>query len=307
MPQLDFEVNPQLTGLSLAYQNENYIADLISKRIPVTTRTFKYRKYNKDLNLQLPDTAVGDSSDPEKVKFKSTLEYQTVRGDALLDDIPKVDIDDAKGNAVSLQFDSTEFLTNIFNACREKRLADLLGNPATYNGNSKTLSSSEKISNASSDAVTLISDGMDKCWLPPNTMILSRQAFSALRKNPSIVAGCNRNSGDKGIAKLDDIKELFGLDNIYIGTSVSNTAKRGQQPNFVNLWGNDIILAYINPNAGLTKGLSFIATGEFGTRQISTGFDGKAGVSGVQYVKIAEQLADVILAADCGYLLKSVI
>ena len=46
---------------------------------------------------------------------------------------------------------------------------------------------------------------------------------------------------------------------------------------------------------------------EQGSREISEGFNGKSGVRGVHYVKIAEQLKDKVLAPDCGYLLKNVI
>lgn len=300
----DFQVNAELTGLSLAYTNPLYIADNIFKRITVETSMFKYRKYAKDLTLQLPDAKIGPSSDPNKVTFKSELLTDSVDGYSLVDDIPQTEIDDANGNAENLVQDSTEFLTNVFAACREKRLADLLGNPETYAGNSKTLTSKEKFTNADSDAWGMIQDAIDATWLPANTLIMSRQVFSKLRRNPSIKDGCNKQNG---AVNLNDLKELFSVDNIFIGTAKSNTAKRGAQADIVNLWGNDIIAAYINPSANLKKGLTFGLTAEQGTREISEGFDGKAGVRGVKYIKIAEQLKDKILAPDCGYLLKGVI
>lgn len=300
----DFQVNAELTGLSLAYTNPLYIADKIFKRVPVETSMFKYREYAKDLTLQLPNAEVGDSSDPNKVSFKSKLLTDSVVGYSLVDDIPQTEIDDANGNKENLMQDSTEFLSNVFAACREKRLADLLGDTSTYQGNSKTVPAKDKFTNADSDAWGMIQDAIDSTWLPANTLIMSRQVFSKLRRNPSIKDGCNKQDG---AVNLNDLKELFSVDNIFIGTARSNTAKRGAQADIVNLWGNDVIAAYINPSANLKKGLTFGITAEQGSREISTGFEGRAGVRGVHYVKIAEQLKDKILAPDCGYLLKGVI
>lgn len=300
----DFQVNPELTGLSLAYTNPLYIADKIFRRVPTETSVFKYREYEKDLTLQLPNDEVGESSDPNQVKFKSKLLTDSVKGYSLVDDIPQTEIEDAKGNKENLVQDSTEFLTNVFLACREKRLADMLGDVNTYKGNAKTVATKDKITNDDTDAWGMIQDAIDALWLPANTLILSRQVFSKLRRNPSIRSGCNKQDG---AVNLNDLKELFSVDNILIGSAKSNTAKRGAQADIVNLWGNDIIALYINPTATPKKGLTFGLTMEQGSREISEGFNGKSGVRGVHYVKIAEQLKDKVLAPDCGYLLKNVI
>ena len=88
---------------------------------------------------------------------------------------------------------------------------------------------------------------------------------------------------------------------------MANTAKRNQTASYVNIWGNDIILAYINPNATLDNGVTFGLKAERGEREISTGFDAKRGVRGVEYIKIANEEKDLIVCPDCGYLLKGVI
>lgn len=306
MTTLTYHADPMLTGLSLAYTNNEYIADKIFKRVPVNTESFKYKKYKKSLNLQLPDTRVGETGEPNEVKFEHEKLTASVEGHSLIERIPETSKQEAQAENETLMISATNFLTNVFLGAREKRLADLLQDTGNYGGNYKSLTSGEKFTNANSDAFGIVDDACQKTWFKPNVIIGGRTAINALRRNPYVVKAANRNSGDSGKATLQDLKDLFEVDNIYVGNSVANLAKLGQSANFVNTWGNDIILAYINPSANINYDVTFGITAEVGKREISTAFDGEKGVRGVHCVKIAEQLKDVIIAPDCGYLLKGV-
>lgn len=306
MTTIQYTADPMLTGLTLAYTNNDYIADKIFKRDPVTTKEFKYKKYLKSLNLQLPDTLVGETGEPNEVKFKYEKLIDSVEGHSLIERIPKTSIEEAAAEKENLTIAATEFLTNVFLGAREKRIADLLQDTSNYDGNSKTLTASQKFTNADVNAFKIVDDAAQNIWFKPNVMIGGRTAINALRRNPFVVKAANRNSGDSGKATLQDLKDVFEIDNIFVGNSVANLAKLGQSANFVNTWGNNIILAYINPSANINYGITFGLTAELGKREISTAFDGEKGVRGVHSVKIAEQYKDIIIAPDCGYLIKGV-
>lgn len=302
----EYTADAQLTGISLAYTNPEYIADKIFKRVPVSTESFKYKKYDKSLNLQLPDSSVGETSLPNEVKFKHDKVTASVRSDALIDYISQTAVEEAGAESENLFTTSTEFLTDVFYACREKRLADLLQDANNYNGNAKTLATSEKFTATGVNAFNVIDEAMDKVWFKPNVMVGSRGAINALRRNPYVVKAANRNSGDAGKATLADLKDLFELQDIFVGNSVVNTSKRGQTDNFVNTWGNAIMLLYIAPQATITHGLTFGFTAEKGKRAVTKAFDSERGVRGVHCIKVAEQKADVIIAPECGYLISNV-
>ena len=302
----NYTAHEQLTGVSLAYSNNSYIADKIFKRIAVPTETFGYKKYDKSLNLQVPDTYVGDKGLPNQVEFKHEALTASLRNDALIEYISQNSIDEAKADKENLFTTSTEFLTDVFMACREKRLADMLQNTANYGSNYKQLSSTEKFSLENVNAFKIVDEAMDKVWFKPNVLVGGRNAINALRRNPYVVKAANRNSGDSGKATIQDLKDIFELDNVYVGNSIVNTSKKGQADNFVNAWGNAIMLLYINPVADVKHGITFGLTAEKGKRTISTSFDGERGVRGVHGIKIAEQIEDVIVAPDCGYLILNV-
>lgn len=304
---IEFEVSEELTGITLAYANKDFIADRIFHRVPVGTSTFSYNQYKKDLNLQLPETLVGDSGIPNSVDFASEKKYATVRGDALIDEIPQSKISDSKLSIEDLQGDSVEMLTNVFLACREKRLADLLSDETVYNGNSKTLTNDEKLTDTSVDLLSMIEDTRLKCWFEPNTIIMSRAVYSYVRRNQSLVSAFHKNLNSHGLLLGEELKDVLQVENVFVGMGVANTKKRGQTPSYANLWGNNIILAYINPKAKLDKDMTFGLTAEMGSRKVFIGFNGIPGTDGVNYVKISEKITDVITCPDCGYLLKNVI
>lgn len=302
----EYTADATLTGISLAYRNTEYIADKVFKRVPVATENFKYKKYDKSLNLMLPDSTVGDVGKPNEVKFKHEKITASVRGDALVDYISQCDIEEAGAEGENLFTTATEALTDTFLACREKRFADLLQDANSYNGNVKTLTNSEKFTLANVDAFDIVDGVTDNVWFKPNVMVGSRRAINALRRNSYVVKAANRNSGDSGKATLQDLKDIFELNEIYVGNSWVNTSKRGQTDNFVNTWGNAIMLLYINPSAVINHGLTFGLTAEKGKRKITKMFDGERGTDGVHCIKISERIGDVIVAPDCGYLIKNI-
>lgn len=306
MATITYNAHPMLTGLSLAHTNEDYIADKIFHRVPTDAATFEYKKYLKSLNLQLPNSRIGETGEPEEVNFKYQDITSKVEDHALISRIPEKSNKEAAADNEKLFVSSTKFLTNVFLGIREKNLADLLQDTSNYDGNYQTLTSGQTFTNSNVNAFDIVDEACQKTWFKPNVMIGGRTAINALRKNPYVVKAANRNSGDSGKATLQDLKDIFELKEIYVGNSVANLAKLGQAANYVNTWGNDIIVAYINPDADLDNDISFGLTAELGKREISTGFDGEKGVRGVHYIKIAEQRKDVIIAPDCGFLIKGV-
>lgn len=306
MTVIKYTADPMLTGLTLAYTNNDYIADKIFQRVSVTTETFKYKKYLKSLNLQVPDTLVGDTGEPNEVKFECEKLTETVDGHSLIERIPQTSKQEAAAENEDIMTKTTNFLTNVFLGAREKKVADIMQDINNYDGNYKILTTNEKFTKADVDAFDIVDDACDKVWFKPNCIIGGRTAIKALRKNPYVVKAANRNSGDSGKVTLQDLKDLFEVDNIFVGNSVANLSRRGQSANYVNTWGNDIILAYINPSANIDYDITFGVTAELGKREILTAFDGEKGVRGVHCVKIAEQYKDVIIAPDCGYLIKGV-
>ncbi len=301
-----YTAEAELTGVALSYKNKSYIADKIFKSVPVSTSSFKYLIYDKSLNLQLPETAIGSTGKPNEVDFGGEKRTESVKDNSLTVYIPKDAVEEAEKDGEDIFTRKTEFLTNIFDACREKRVADLLQNEKNYGSNVKMLGKDEKFTSKDVNAFDIVDTAAAEVWFKPNIMIGSRKAINALRKNPAVVKAANHNDGDSGKASIQDLKEMFELDDVLVGESLVNTSKKGQVANYVGAWGNAIILVYINRTADTSGGITFGFTAEKGKREVYKHFDEERGIKGVYGVKIAEQKTDIIVAPDCGYLIKNV-
>ncbi|NCJ06679.1 phage capsid protein [Synechococcales cyanobacterium C] len=304
-----FPINEQQTAIAIAYRNESYIADMVLPKIPpVQVEEFTWLKFKFDESFTIPDTRVGRKSRPNEVEM--TVEEQTSRTqDYGLDDvIPQNDIDNASTqpgyDPVSR---ATEWLTDLIQLDREKRVSDLVFNLNTYpSGQRDTLSGSSQFSHADSDPIGVIMNALDAVVMRPNFMVIGRAAFSALVRNPKIVKAFHGNEGDSGVATRQLLADLFELSRgVAVGEAWSNTAKKGQTPSVTRLWGKHIALLHINPLADNQRGSSFGYTVPKGTMVAGQMPEPHAGLRGGVRVRVGESCKEIVAAPDFGYYLQN--
>lgn len=304
-----FVINNELTAVSLAYMNKRHIADKIFPRVPVSTASFKYEVYPKESFFTVPETLMGRKGSANEVDLKSKEETASVKPHGLKEYVPYADIEAAQQVGKT---DPTEKVTlqvsNLLSLSREKRVADKFNNAANFGG-SQILSGASQFNATGSDPIKTICDAIDSMIVAPNKAVTSRLAMSALVRNPAIVKAYNANSGDSGIVPYSYIAELFGLDEILVGDALINANKKGQAVSLTGVWGNIFALYYTDPLADLQSGgLTFGLTGEYVERQVFETDDANKGTGkGSKLIKVEEQVEELIIAPDCGYLLKNVI
>jgi hypothetical protein len=187
-----FPVNPQLTAIAIAYRNPAaaMIADLVLPRRP-TAKKFTYTRYSAEQGYTIPDTRVGRKSEPTQVDFGGTPVNDEVFDYGLDDTIPNDEIEafnampKARGAASPDQV-SAMMLTHLLGLDRERRVAALIFNAASYAGaNSEALVGTAQWNDtANSDPVAKIGDSIDKPLIRPNTLVLGRAVWTTLRSKP---------------------------------------------------------------------------------------------------------------------------
>jgi len=307
MSKAPFPVDPYLTGIALAYKNRALIADAVLPRMepPYTKETFKYSKWTLAEGFTLPDTKVGRKSAPSEVEFTAT-EVPDSTQDYGLDDI--VPFTDEMNASPSLDPGgrATEGLTDLILLDREKRVADLVFNNNTYpSGNKATLSGNSQWSDfTNSDPIAAITTALDVPIIRPNTMVIGRAAYSVLARHPKIVAavaGMTTTAG-AGIARRGQIAELFELEEVLVGESFVNTAKKGQTATMARIWGKNCALLYRDRlAAGSTGRVTFGWTAQFGTRVAGQMEEPKIGLRGSSRYRVGESVKEVIAANDVAY------
>lgn len=303
-----FPVDTELTAIAVAYKNDKFIADEVLPRVPVGKQSFKHRLYSLASGLTIPETRVGRISAPNRVEFGFTESSSSTEDNGLDDGIPRSDIDNAPAN-YSPQGHATEMLTNLIMLDREKRVADMVFGAANYGSSNKaTLSGTSQWSDhTDSDPITAILTALDSCVMRPNIAVLGNAVWTKVRTHPKVVKATNRNSGDAGVAARAAVAEMLELDEILVGQGWYNSAKPGQTPTAVRLWGKFAAFLYRDRLADTRGGTTFGYTAQWGDRVSGQWEDKDIGLHGGVRVRVGESVKELITANDLGYLFSAAV
>jgi len=312
MTTAPFPVDRRRTAISIAFDNNELIADRVFVRVPSNGSRFTWRKYKPGETYALQDTLVGRTSKPNEVEFGFD-EYESNTEDHGLEAlIPQNDIDNAPQGYDPVD-SSTRRTTNYVLLRREKRVADMVANLSNYSPqNVTTLTGTNRFTNytinpllpgSESDPVGVISNRLKSMLRRANTMVLSEDGFDTLSRHPKMVAAFHGNDGNSGVVTVDFIQRLFRLREVVIGgawASLTPGSDARGTANITRLWGNDLALIYKDPTANLTEGLTWGMTAQWKTRITNTRFDPDIGLEGGQRVRVGEHVKEVVTAPEFG-------
>jgi hypothetical protein len=308
-----FTVNPTLSAIVAAYLNRALIADAVLPRVtPVGTRQFRYTLFPQGEMLTLPDTRVGRRGRPNVVEFSGSETPASVTDYGLEDEIPADDIAQAAaaGNpALAGPVErAVEWLTELVALDREVRVAGVVFNPATYAAANKVqLAGATQWSDPASNPIAAIEENLESVLMRPNVAVFGGQTWSALRRHPAVVKAVNKTSGDTGLVSREDFAEMFELEEVLVGRSMVNTAKRGQAQTLARTWGKHAAFIHRNRLADRDRGVSFGYTVPFGPAIAGTREDAGVGLRGATIARVGESVCELITAADAAYFFENAV
>ena len=260
---------------------------------------------------------VGRKGVPNEVQFGATEVGGFVKDYGLDDLVPNEDLNSAPPGYDPLGR-AVEGTSELIALDREKRVADLVFNTATYPAaNRATLSGTSQWSDyTNSDPYSAIMAARDGMLMPFNTGIIGRLAWSKLRVHPKITAalapssnGNSSTSNAQGApATLQAVADLLELDRILVGESWVNTAKPGQTASLARIWGKHMALLHLNPIASIRgNAITFGYTAEYGNRVSGSIPEPKVGLRGAQRVRVGESVNEIVCASDVGYYFQNIV
>jgi hypothetical protein len=306
-----FPVNPTLTAVAIGYQNpeSGLIADRVLPRIP-TGKKFNWTKYDAAQGFTVPNTLVGRKSEPTVVDFGGTPQNDEVADYGLDDIIPNDEIEafdampkPSSGGPISPETLSTMMLTGLVQLDREIRVASMVFNNASYGAANKVtlVGNAQWSDKVNSDPADAILAAMDSTLVRPNKFAMGRQVATKLRQHPKIVQGVFGSAQTSGIVSMQQLRDYLELDEILVGASFVNTARKGQPANYVRVWGKSALLFYSNTLAAQTMQPTFGFTAQFGDRVAGSMDEPKMGLSGSKRVRSGEKVKEVLSATDCAF------
>ena len=91
-----------------------------------------------------------------------------------------------------------------------------------------------------------------------NTLVLDEDSYQIVRRHPVLLDLYKYTQG--GILADDQLRAVFQVDQLWRARGIKNNAKEAATASVVNIWGNNALLARVQPGISLqtaTFGLSF--------------------------------------------------
>jgi hypothetical protein len=252
----DLHIDQALSNVSIKKKNASFVGEKLFTPLMVNKDSNLYFKYGKqDFRLFNTIRSAGsrakqvewivEKSDPYFTKEHS-LEMQLV--------------DEVRDNAddpIKYDADSVEILTNMLMLDLEKNLADIAQNSGNYDpAHTEDLSGDNRWddfihSNPLSKIREMKEAIRSKIFQYPNTMIVASNVHTKLIDHPVIVDRIKYTQ--LGITTEQLLAKLFEIDNYLVAGGGYISSAEGQAEVQANIWDKTVILAYVNPSAGIKQ------------------------------------------------------
>ena len=297
-------VDAVLTNLAAGYINDEFIADSILPRVPVTKEGGKVPLFGKAQFIEhRTERAIRGATnvrDPEGVK---TIDYVLTEYDIA------TRLDYREKQEADFQIDAVETANTmeILRLGHELRVARMVQNPATYApGNSIALAGADQFTDPASDPLGVVLDAKAavraKIVREPNTMWMGYSTYLTLLRHPQLVGLLSTNK-DR-ILTDDELKRFFRVDNLIVGKAVSST----DGETVTDIWGDNMGLTY---TARATDGQRSYRVPSFGYTLVKQGWpqvdrypDAQSGGK-VEFIRATEINDAFVLSNGAGYLISN--
>ena len=297
-------VDPVLTSLSTGYTNAELVGSVLFPFAPVDKEGGKIPRFGKEAFMAYEtERAVGADSNLGKLGSINPLDFALEEHDLGIP-VDYREQEESWDNA--LRRANSQSLAGM-RLVHEIKTAAISTNPANYAvGNKLALAGENKFSHANSDPEAVINAAKDaisdKVVLEPNTMLIGALAWRALKGNAKLKAILSDNA--KRLVRLDDLREIFEIQNIVIGRGVKTTDKGVAS----KIWGNNIVLAYVPAAQSGAESDSRVPS--YGYTLRKRGYPQadqytKAGGK-VTVVRNTDIYQPLLMGAEAGYLLSEV-
>jgi len=317
---VDYRRTEVLTNLAIGIKNPENVYPVLFPEVPVSTETVMVPKGNTDY-LVLYDTERADGARSNRImkskdgSFKVNLSehdlecpidwkkkgiVKNIDGSFKEEDETRVMGEKAAGIRV------VKFGIELSKEYKAAMLAQDLSNYAASN-QLVIASPEDKFSDPDSDVLGIIEGGRTQLiegpGVEPNTCIINYATYSALRKHPQIkalLAGTERKVINKKV-----LADLLGFETLKVGQARVKDTLSGE---LVNLWGNNMIMAYIPPRDKrdlYEPNFGFSIVDMRPTSTYSDEYDEKGSKVGL--VRHTETREIVLADSTAGYIIKDTI
>lgn len=251
-------IDQVLTNISLGWPNNGLVGEALFPTIPVKKQSDKYYVFGRE--SWLPETSDYRAPGTEANEIPGmTLSLDTYYAQEHALQIAVHDEERENTDApLAPDRDATELVTSKVLLGREVVMKNFVTTAANYaTGMSTTLVGAAQWSAYStSDPILNVRTGMRavhaKVFMEPNVAIIPYLVMSFLEDHPDIIERIKYS--ERAILTPEIIASVFGIQRVIVPGVGVGTGAPGAAGNAISvgyLWGDDVILAWVPPRAGL--------------------------------------------------------
>jgi len=238
-------VDPVLSTIALGYRLPEAIGESLFPRVPVALRGGRVIQFGKEA-FKLYNTRRAPGAATARIQFGYEGVPFALVGNALEAPVPRELQQDASvmpGIDLGTRAVNLAMRTNILSL--EVEQAGVARNAASYDANHKVAltgtaqwSDYSGVSNPSKDVQTWMEAVRATIGQDPNTLVLSKKVYNAVKYHPAILDRIKYTSRDTPTPEL--LAQLWGIANVKVGGMITFD----EAGNASDVWGKDVVLAY---------------------------------------------------------------
>lgn len=242
----DIRYDPILSNISVAYQNEEYVAEKILPVVKVARSSGKYFSYDT-AKFRRVISLRGMGAETKEVEYGLSQSTAFLVKEHTLKEIVPDELVEQAVKPLDPMMDASENVTERLLVEKKYDLAVYMQSTTNLTNNT-TLSGTDQWSDyANSDPIGDVKDGKAAIhaliFKEPNTLVLGKQVYDKLVDHPNIIDRIKYSA--LGVATPDLLARIFDVKSVIIAGAGYESATEGQDSSMAYIWGKYAWLLYI--------------------------------------------------------------
>lgn len=306
-------IDRALTNLSVLLTNRELIADLAMPRLKVEKPSDKYFKWHADSMFEEQSaTKIGPEGMPGRIRYSVTTDSYSCQDHALMDFVSYKE-EAAADAPLQPRMMAAKLVANRLLIAKERRVAAVVFGSGNYGSNTSALAGTSQWDQSTSDPVQDIDNAIEACTVPPNTLVIGKQAWLKLRNHPKLkelILSRESSLNGKSPLRVNEqvVADAFGLDRVLVGAGLYNSNREGATSAKGYIWGKSAALIRVAQMPDKRETDAFAYQFEFQPFETQVVEDRLRGLAGGVFIKTSQSICEEVVAGEAaGYLYTTVV
>lgn len=287
--------NQALARISIAYKNQDYIADQVFPTVTVQKKSDYYFRYGKDFWFRDRAKPRAPGARADRADYAIDTASYVCLNYSLAHGIP----DEVRDNAdAPLQPDveAAEFISDGLDLSREIRVATIICSSTGWStANTPSIQWSADNSDPWNDIMTAIDGVVGNTGRMPNVGVMAWPTWRYLANHPDFLDRI-KYTRSSGKLELSDLQAWFNLEKLLVGLARKEVSQEGVTSSMQWVWDDDFWVGYVPPAPALrTPAAGYVL--RWGARETNRFREDQEHQD---VYEIGEFTVEVVTASDAG-------